>query len=131
MFKTVKLVELFDSLESNSVSLNKISSERFQLGYEIYLKDEVYYVKILLPDIKKEDISLKLEKGDLVISALRVAPKQTALYSNIVYGELYSKIALNKYIDVDAEGCSADFKEGVLLIKLNKKFNVKTNIDIN
>lgn len=131
MFKTVKLVELFDSLDSNSSLLNKNISERFQLGYEVYTKDDKYYVKVLLPDIKKENISLKLEKGNVLLSALRIAPEESVLHSNIVYGELYSKIPLSRFLDADVKDCSAEFKEGVLLITLNKKINTKTNIDIN
>lgn len=108
-----------------------IDDERINLSYEIYQKDECYYIKVLLPDIKKENISLKVEEGYLTISALRVAPEQTSLYSNISYGELYNRISLYKLGNIKIESCSSTFKEGVLLIKLSKCLDNKYHIDVN
>lgn len=108
-----------------------IEDERINLSYEIYQKDECYYIKILLPDVKKENISLKIEEGYLTISALRVAPEQTSLYSNISYGELYNRISLYKFGNIKIEGCSSTFKEGVLLIKLSKCLDSQFHININ
>lgn len=108
-----------------------IEDERINLSYEIYQKDECYYIKVLLPDVKKENISLKVEEGYLTISALRVAPEQTSLYSNISYGELYNRISLYKLGNIKIESCSSTFKEGVLLIKLSKCLDNKYHIDVN
>lgn len=108
-----------------------INDERINLSYEIYQKDECYYIKVLLPDIKKENISLKVEEGYLTISALRIAPEQTSLYSNINYGELYNRISLYKFGNIKIESCSSTFKEGVLLIKLGKCLDNQFHININ
>lgn len=108
-----------------------IEDERINLSYEIYQKDECYYIKVLLPDVKKENISLKVEEGYLTISALRVAPEQPSLYSNISYGELYNRISLYKFGNIKIESCSSTFKEGVLLIKLSKCLDNKYHIDVN
>lgn len=108
-----------------------IEDERINLSYEIYQKDECYYIKVLLPDVKKENIFLKVEEGYLTISALRVAPEQTSLCSNISYGELYNRISLYKFGNIKIESCSSTFKEGVLLIKLSKCLDNKYHIDVN
>ena len=130
MKKLIMFLTKIKPLEFTS-AFSIVGDERINLSYEVYQEEECYYIKVLLPEVKKENISLKIEDGYLTVSALRVAPEQTPLYSNISYGELYNRISLYKFGNIKIESCSSTFKEGVLLIKLSKCLDNQFHININ
>lgn len=130
MKKLIMFLTKIKPLEFTS-AFSIVGDERINLSYEVYQEEEYYYIKVLLPEVKKENISLKIEDGYLTISALRIAPEQTSLYSNISYGELYNRISLYKFGNIKVESCSSTFKEGVLLIKLSKCLDNQFHININ
>lgn len=100
----------------------------------MYATPESYIIKVLLPGIKKEDISLKIEKGtSLIVSALRVKEEleNTCIYDNICYGEIYTHITLPAFSL--KEDCEAKLEDGVLTVTINIRapnVNDKNQINI-
>jgi len=87
---------------------------------DIYEQDGHLVVKAELPGMKKEDISVTLDQGDLVISGERQAEsevKEEHVYRlERSYGGFYRRLPLPK--DVQPEHIEASFKDGVLEVRL-------------
>lgn len=83
---------------------------------------ENYLIQAELPQVKKEDIKVSVDKGVLRISGERKQEKEEKdkRYHRIErsYGSFMRSFSLPE--DVDADHIHADIKDGVLSVKLNK-----------
>jgi HSP20 family protein len=84
--------------------------------------DKEYLVKAELPDIKKEDVKVSVENGDLSISGERKFEKEEKgkKYHRIErsYGSFMRTFTLPE--TVKADKLSAEFKDGILTVHLPK-----------
>lgn len=86
--------------------------------------EDKYVVKVEMPGIEREDITLDLHKNSLSISAVKTLEKedddkkQKYHKSEFRYGK-YSR-TLYFPIDIDVEHCDAKLKHGILSVELNK-----------
>jgi HSP20 family protein len=89
---------------------------------DMYEKDDSLIVKADLPGLKKEDIQLSIEEGDLVLEGQRKTESEVKeenyYYSERSVGNFYRRMALPG--EVTADKIEANFKDGVLEIKIPK-----------
>lgn len=89
---------------------------------DIYEKHGSIIVKAELPGMKKDDIAVTLEEGDLVIKGERRAEnevKEDAYYRmERSYGSFYRRIPLG--FEVKAEQITASYEDGVLEVQVPK-----------
>jgi len=83
---------------------------------DVYEQGNQLVVKAELPGVKKEDVDLAVEQGDLVISGKRESKhedRQGNIYqSERSFGSFYRRIPLPD--QVKADKVTADFRDGVL-----------------
>lgn len=89
---------------------------------EITEDDKEFLVKAELPGLKKEDVKVTVEAGVVTISGERKTEKEekTRKYHRVerAYGKFERSFALPD--DADGAKVSADFKDGVLQVRLPK-----------
>ncbi len=105
-------------------------------NFKIDVKDaqDHYEIKADLPGVKKEDIKLDFDDGILKISAEHHQQKDEEQQGYIIHERTYGSYERSlRFEDVDANGISAAFNEGVLEISVPKLKNEvkKTTITIN
>ena len=84
--------------------------------------DDAYYIEVDLPGVKKEDINIDVDENTLTISGERKVKeehKEDNFYKvESVYGKFERSFSLPE--DVDTDKIEAEFKNGVLEIKIPK-----------
>jgi HSP20 family protein len=87
---------------------------------DVYEKDNTLMVKAELPGVKKEDIAITLDQGDLLIRGERKAEhevKEEQYYRmERSYGSFYRRIPLPS--GVKADQIKATFNDGVLEVRI-------------
>lgn len=123
-------------MNANNCLVNKGKNEvKEQLTYQCkvfspdvdILEDKENIVVIAdLPGVKKENVSLSVEKGVLAIDA-KIDPKEyegmKVIYSEYNIGNYYRQFKLGS--DIDGEKISASMDSGVLKILLPKSEGMK------
>jgi len=94
---------------------------------DIVEDEKEYLIKAELPEIKKDDISVKVEKGILAGTGERKCEKEEngKKYHRVErsYGHFTRTFSLPD--DADAEQVKAEFKDGVLLVHVQKAEKAK------
>ena len=89
---------------------------------DIFEKDGALMVKAELPGVKKEDVSVALDDGDLIIRGERKTESEVKEedYHRMEwsYGEFYRRLPLP--FEAQVEGIKASFTDGVLEISVPK-----------
>jgi HSP20 family protein len=89
---------------------------------DVYEKDGNLVVKAELPGMKKEDIEVTLDQGDLVIRGERKAESEVTEedYYRLErsYGSFYRRLPLGFH--VTAEQIAASYHDGVLEVRIPK-----------
>ena len=94
--------------------------------YRINETDEAYDLQVFLPGVKKEDLELSLEKGEITLVARREWKKPegwTPLYREIRSADF--ALTLRHDNTFDSERVRAELKDGVLSVTLPKAESVK------
>ena len=96
---------------------------------DIIEDDKKYIVKAELPEVKKEDVKVTLEKGVLTISGERKFEKEekNKKYHRVerAYGSFERSFVLPEGTTPDK--LTADYKDGVLKVHLPKSVEAKAN----
>jgi HSP20 family protein len=95
--------------------------------------DKEYIVKADLPDVQKQDVKVGIENGVLTLEGERKQEKEekNKKFHRVerVYGKFVRRLALP--MEIDAQKVAAEFKDGVLNVKLPKTESAKPRaIDI-
>lgn len=95
--------------------------------------DKEYLIKAELPELKKEDVQVRVEKGNLILSGERRFEREEKekKYHRIerAYGSFVRSFSLPE--DADASRIAAEFKDGLLRVHLPKSPAAKaTSVDI-
>jgi HSP20 family protein len=89
---------------------------------DVYEKSGQLTIKVELPGVKKEDIKLAMDDGDLVIDGERKTESEVKEedYYRIerAYGNFHRRLPIP--FDVKSELIKANYKEGVLEIEIPK-----------
>jgi HSP20 family protein len=129
----------FENLFEESLFRNMMPTETMKAWVplcDIYETDKEMVIKFELPEIRKEDVEVKLEQHVLTIRGERKFEEKTDRenYHRIErrYGEFTRSFNIPLY--VDAAKINAEFKDGVLAVTLPKneearpkQINVKVN----
>jgi HSP20 family protein len=95
--------------------------------------DKEYLIKAELPELKKEDVQVRVEKGNLILSGERRFEREEKekKYHRIerAYGSFVRSFSLPE--DADPSRVSAEFKDGLLRVHLPKSPSAKAStVDI-
>jgi HSP20 family protein len=89
--------------------------------------DKEYLVKADLPDVRKEDVKVGIENGILTLEGERKQEKEekNKKFHRVerVYGKFVRRLALPT--EIDAPKVAAEFKDGVLNVRLPKTETAK------
>ena len=89
--------------------------------------DNEYVVKADLPDVRKEDVKVAIEDGVLTLEGERKEEKEdkNKKFHRVerVYGRFVRRLALP--MEVDPQKVAAEFKDGVLNVRLPKTATAK------
>ena len=118
MFESIIPVErvLEKQLMANSLFDQQIgqSSQR----YELIDNDEKFQLTVDVPGIKKEDIGIKIDAGQLIIRGQRVATTESTSESSRFTYKFFQSFSLDPTVDVDK--FTATLKHGVLVVSAPK-----------
>lgn len=98
--------------------------DRYQVNADLVENDKEYQLTLELPGIEKEDIKISYENNYLTISAEKKSKidksdeKQNYVHKEIYYGSMQRRFYLD---DVDSDKIKANYKNGILEVKLPKK----------
>ncbi|MGE5836735.1 MAG: Hsp20/alpha crystallin family protein [Acidobacteriota bacterium] len=99
----------------------------FAPAVDVQETDKEYLVKADLPDVKKEDVKVGIEDGVLTLEGERKQEKEekNKKFHRVerAYGKFVRRLALPT--EVDAQKVAAEFKDGVLNVRLPKAETVK------
>jgi HSP20 family protein len=118
------LVNSFFGSDVNEVSGNQAF---FRPSMDLVEKADAYELTASIPGLQKEDVSIELKKGELLISGERTNTRtengDKVHLSEIVYGKFSRRFYLPE--NVDAQAIDAKFENGLLHISIPKSEEVK------
>jgi HSP20 family protein len=104
-----------------------VSMTAWSPSCDIYETDNLIVVKAEIPGVKKEDVKVNLQDGRLTISGERKFEEETKKENYVrverEYGSFIRSFTLPP--SVDTKGISAEFKDGLLELKLPKTEQAK------
>ncbi|MGB9719560.1 MAG: Hsp20/alpha crystallin family protein [Candidatus Anstonellales archaeon] len=115
---------MWDELLRREVDFKTMGMARFKVP-EIEMQEEEnrYIVKIDMPGVEKGDISVEIFGNELRVKAekkkRREEKKKGYFYSEKSYAGFYRSVLLPS--DVDPKGIEAEYKDGILTLKMRKK----------
>ncbi|WP_231424503.1 Hsp20/alpha crystallin family protein [Pedobacter sp. Leaf250] len=116
---------VFDSLFSDAVTKNKMVDKSPNVN--IYENETSYIIELAAPGLKKEDFQINLKKDTLSVWA-EVKNDETQVAKDFTRKEFdYSSFARSFNLPDSADGdqITAEYKDGILNIKISKKEDAK------
>jgi HSP20 family protein len=104
------------------------STQTWRPAANISETDKEYVIKAELPEVKKEDIDIRLADGVITISGERKYEKEHKDENDLRVESFYGTFARSFSLpdNVDAEKISAECKDGVLRVRIPKTQERKT-----
>lgn len=121
---------VFDSLFSDALTKNKMIDKSPNVN--ISETEQAYVIELAAPGLKKEDFQINLKKDTLSVWA-EVKSEGTAVNKDFSRKEFdYSSFArsFNLPDSADGEKITAEYKDGILSITINKKDDSKLQKEI-
>jgi len=121
---------VFDSLFSDALTKNKMIDKSPNVN--ISETEQAYVIELAAPGLKKEDFQINLKKDTLSVWA-EVKSEETAVNKDFSRKEFdYSSFArsFNLPDSADGEKITAEYKDGILSITINKKDDSKLQKEI-
>lgn len=123
---------LFDAVRRDLERLagrNSYMNGKFRPCCEIKENENAYNVRIQLPGINKDDIDIELADNVLTVRAEikqeEIKDEEKLHMSEFSYGEYEKSVEFP--VEIDAENCSSEYKNGILTVTLTKKHKEKKN----
>ncbi len=114
------LDDFFDNMEDTN-----------SMKCDIYEKDGDYHIEMDIPGFEKKDISIECDNGNLTITAEKEESENDESKKYIKRERTYGKYQRSFYLgDVEEEKIKAEFKNGMLKIKVPKKEEKNTKKQI-
>jgi HSP20 family protein len=121
---------VFDSLFSDALTKNKLIDKSPNVN--ISESENAYVIELAAPGLKKEDFQINLKKDTLSVWA-EVKTQETETAKDFTRKEFdYSSFArsFNLPDSADGEKITAEYKDGILNITINKKDDSKLQKEI-
>lgn len=126
-----EIEDLFDRYTSKlgwpSLSREAFSTQEWSPKVDIVETDKEFTIKAELPEVKKEDVKVNIENGELCISGERKQEKEESgkKFHRIerFYGSFMRSFTLPG--NVDEANIKAEFKDGMLNLSLPKTAETK------
>lgn len=100
--------------------LSDISAEK-NMKCDIYEKDNKIVVEMDIPGYKKEDIKVECNKGNIVIRATNTEKEEENKKYLHRERKVYEKMERSFHFDdIDEDSINAEFKDGILIITVEK-----------
>lgn len=114
-----------DKPETSSVEQIRPSQVNFTPRIDVWETEHDFLVHADIPGVEPGNISLNFENGQLTLHGKVNAPaaKPKSLLHEYGIGDYQRTFAIND--DIDASKISADYKNGVLTVKLPKREEIK------
>jgi HSP20 family protein len=126
------LINNFGHIMNDYLTEAKVQTKSdFSPALELHELDDSYLLKVALPGISKENISISQEENRVRISGEHTATEVDAkkLHSEFRYGKFSREVRLPKNVNLDS--IKASFDHGVLSVVVAKKPETKAKaIDI-
>lgn len=117
-----RLSSFFDGASSKRNRQESMSAADWAPSVDIIEDDRAYVIKAELPEVKKEDVHVRVENGVLTLRGERKLEKEekNRKYHRLErsYGSFVRSFVLPD--DIDAEKVGAVFKDGVLTVTVAK-----------
>lgn len=117
------LNNIINSLFTDFVEPHIEKEKRFTPSVNSMEDQDHYLISMELPGLTREDIAIKIEKGDLIISGERKAPEvtedQNYFLKEIRDGKFSRAFKLPE--NINQELIEAVFRDGILTLTLQKK----------
>lgn len=126
----VRFSDILDEFFNDAVTSKK---NTFHPNVDISEDDKSYSIKVELPGMKKDDISVNLDKNKLTISGERKFEKEEKNKHYHLVESGYGSFSRSFILDeaIDKESIDANFENGILNLVLTKKESeVSRKIDI-
>lgn len=110
----------------------RTASPTFTPRVDVWENDHEFLFQAELPGVEPANINLNFENGYLTLQGKVVPPadRATALLREYAVGDYYRQFAINDEVDVNR--ITADYKLGVLTVKMPKREELKPRkIEIN
>ena len=121
-----RLDRMFRDIDRTRVQQDFISSQ-WTPPVDIFEAEDIFVIKMEIPEVNKETIDIRMEEGSLIITGERKLEQDTEseqyLRMERGYGTFTRSFTLTKTID--ASGIKASVKDGILRIELPKREEVK------
>ena len=117
--------QLFDSAMPLAAQAEACARGKISAPLTLWEDAEHFFVELDLPGLKQEDIDITLDKNLLKITAERKAPEGERKYwhQERAFGKVQRVVSLPETVATD--NVEADFRDGVLSIRLAKKPEVQ------
>ena len=100
--------------------LSDLSAEK-NMKCDIYEKDNKIVVEMDIPGYKKEDIKVECNKGNIVIIATNTEKEEENKKYLHRERKVYEKMERSFHFDdIDEDSINAEFKDGILIITVEK-----------
>jgi len=91
---------------------------------------EEYCINIELPDVKPEDVDVSVQDNMVMVRGEKRSEQEregwSYFFSERMYGNFYRTFRLPP--DTDGDNISADFKDGVLIVRVPKSASAKESV---
>ena len=143
--KTVNYSEKFandlnntiEEIKENFKSVQKYADEKLNeyknatvsnLAADLIETDEIYYLKVAIPGISKEDVEIVVGDNDIVITTTFKSLIEKVIASELTTGKCSKTVTFEKSIDMD--NIKAKYNAGIVLITLPKLIIPKHKITV-
>jgi HSP20 family protein len=117
-----RLNRLFEDLPSRRTMERDLTFADWAPAVDVQETDKEYLIKADLPEVKKEDVKVQLQEGVLTLEGERRQEKEEKgkRFHRIEreYGKFVRRFTLPS--EIDANQIEAEFKDGVLSVRLPK-----------
>ena len=124
--------DIFDSMLDRGYDFSKQANSGLKPGTNILENDSTYILEFAVPGLKKSDFKVNLENNVLTVSAEIEENKETEVlnYSRKEFTVASFSRTFTVPKTVNADDVKADYKNGILTVKLPKKEEVRITKEI-
>lgn len=112
----------FDDFYDGVLVSPRSKTNNFAPNTDVVEKDDQYYIKIDLPGVKKEDLSIEVKNNVLTVKGTRAEEKENKSEKLFKKERFVGSFSRSFNVEeTDQENIKADYKDGVLTLDLPKK----------